>query len=67
LETASLNQAELAEYCRNKGLFAEQVSAWRSACMDANSNVKEQVKAFTIETKKDKKQINQHASPFNSG
>jgi transposase len=27
--------------------------------MDANANVKEQEKAFTIETKKDKKQINQ--------
>jgi len=27
--------------------------------MDANSNVKEQEKAFTIEAKKDKKQINQ--------
>jgi len=57
LETASLNQAELAEYCRNKGLYAEQIAAWRSACMDANSNVKEQEKAFTIESKKDKKQI----------
>ena len=59
LETASLNQAELAEYCRNKGLYAEQVSAWRSACMDANANVNEQEKAFTIEAKKDKKQIHQ--------
>ena len=59
LETASLNQAELAEYCRNKGLYAEQVSAWRSACMDANANVKEQEKAFIIEAKKDKKQIHQ--------
>jgi transposase len=61
LEIASLNQAELAEYCRNKGLFAEQVSAWRSACMDANSNVKEQEKeqekAFTIEAKKDKSRL----------
>jgi transposase len=59
LETTSLNQAELAEYCRNKGLYAEQISAWRSACMDANANVEEQEKTFTIETKKDKKQINQ--------
>ena len=27
--------------------------------MDANSNIKEQEKVFTIEAKKDKKQINQ--------
>jgi transposase len=61
LETASLNQAELSEYCRNKGLYIEQISAWRSACMDANANanVKKREKAFTIEAKKDKKQINQ--------
>ena len=37
----------------------EQVSAWRNACIDANANVKEQEKAFSTETKKDKKQINQ--------
>ena len=59
LETASLNQAELAEYCRKKGLYAEQIAAWKNACMDANANVKEQEKTFTIEAKKDKKQINQ--------
>ena len=58
LETASLNEAELAQYCRKKGLYTEQVAAWKSACMDANANVKEQEKAFTIEAKKDKKQIN---------
>ena len=58
LETASLNEAELAQYCRKKGLYVEQVAAWKSACMEANSNVKEQEKAFNIESKKDKKQIN---------
>ena len=57
LETASLNQAELAEYCRNKGLYVEQIVAWRSACMDANANVKEQEKFFTIEAKKTKNRL----------
>lgn len=32
VETAGLAQAELAEYCRKKGLFIEQVQAWRQAC-----------------------------------
>ena len=32
VETASLSEAELAEYCRKKGLFIEQVRAWREAC-----------------------------------
>jgi transposase-like protein len=30
LETASLAEAELGEYCRAKGLYPEQVRAWRS-------------------------------------
>lgn len=37
LESASLNEAELAEYCRRKGLYVEQVKAWREACEQANS------------------------------
>ena len=57
LETASLNEAELALYCRKKGLYAEQITTWRSACVDANANVKEHEKAFNLETKKDKNQI----------
>ena len=39
LESASLNAAELAEYCRRKGLYVEQISAWREACEQANSPV----------------------------
>lgn len=38
LETATLNAAELAEYCRRKGLYAEQIAAWRHACSTANAN-----------------------------
>ena len=36
LEAASLNEAELAEYCRKKGLYVEQVASWRKACLQAN-------------------------------
>jgi len=31
IETASLNEEELAAYCRRKGLYAEQVARWREA------------------------------------
>lgn len=37
LETARMNEAELAEYCRGKGLFVEQVADWREACQQANA------------------------------
>ena len=39
LESASLNAAELAEYCRRKGLYVEQIKAWREAYEQANGPV----------------------------
>ena len=38
VETASLNEHELGEYCRRKGLYAEQVSQWREKCLQANAS-----------------------------
>ncbi len=35
VETAALNETELAEYCRSRGLYPEQVRAWRAACEQA--------------------------------
>ncbi len=37
LESASLNEVELGEYCRRKGLYPQQITAWREACMQANT------------------------------
>ena len=36
VETASMNETDLAEYARKKGLYVEQIKAWRDACMNAN-------------------------------
>lgn len=36
LETAPLSETELAEYCRSRGLFPEQVKRWRASCEAAN-------------------------------
>ena len=36
LETAGLNATELSAYCRQKGLYPEQVDHWRQASQDAN-------------------------------
>lgn len=35
VEAASLNEAELAEYCRKQGLYPEQVRAWRAQAEQA--------------------------------
>jgi len=37
METATLNELELGEYCRRKGLFAEQIATWRETCREANA------------------------------
>ncbi|MFQ6540250.1 MULTISPECIES: transposase [Aphanothece] len=37
LKTAGLNDTELGAYCRERGLFPEQVSRWRQAATDANA------------------------------
>ena len=35
METAALNESERAEYCRKRGLYPQQITAWRRACEPA--------------------------------
>lgn len=37
LETASLNEHELSEYCRSRGLYAENIQQWRNAAVAGQS------------------------------
>ena len=37
LETAGFNATESGGYCRERGLFPEQVDRWRKAAQDANA------------------------------
>ncbi|XOV87359.1 MAG: IS3 family transposase [Pseudomonadota bacterium] len=57
LETAPLSAAELAEYCRKKGLYAEQVASWREACIKGNLTAAELDKAQREQSRQDKQQI----------
>ena len=36
VETAAMNESERSEYCRKRGLYPEQLAAWRRACEQAN-------------------------------
>jgi len=36
--------AELNKYCRKHGLYPEQIKAWKTACIGANSQAYEQSK-----------------------
>jgi hypothetical protein len=37
LETAAFNATELSAYCRERGLYPEQVSHWRQVAQNANA------------------------------
>ena len=37
VETAAMNEAERAEYCRKRGLYVEQLQVWRQTCEHANA------------------------------
>lgn len=37
MQTAGHSEAELAIYCRENGLYPEQIQRWRRACENANS------------------------------
>lgn len=38
VETAMLNETEIGEYCRKRGLYPEQLRAWRTSCEQANAD-----------------------------
>ena len=59
VETAAMNETELSEYCRRRGLYREQLSAWRAACERANDWDRSAARQIARETKDDRKRIQQ--------
>ena len=57
VETAAMNAADLAEYCRQRGLFAEQITAWQVACEQANDWERASSARLSQATKDEKKRI----------
>jgi len=66
LGTAALSAAELAEYCRLRGLHAEQIAAWREAFRSANANASEQARCQREQSKEDRKRIRQLGKELHS-
>lgn len=52
LETASLNETELSEYCRRKGLFPQQITVWQENCRQAHAPQTSKADKTTIRTQK---------------
>lgn len=57
LETAALNEVDLAEYCRKRGVYPGQIAAWRSACEQANDWDRASTARLGRATKEEKKRV----------
>lgn len=59
LQTASMSQIEIAEFCRAKGLYPEQIQRWRNACQNANDWNQKQSSELEKERRKDRSNLKQ--------
>ncbi len=59
VETASLNAAGLAEYCRKRGIYPEQIAQWRRSCEEANAWDEVSTKRLKEQRRFDQKMIKQ--------
>ena len=57
METASLSEIEVSEYCRKKGIYPEQIQDWKSACEKANDWDRHSNKQLQKSIKKEQKKI----------
>jgi transposase-like protein len=54
LETYTMNETELAEYCREKGLYREQIEIWKKACLTANGRDLAQTKQLNADLRSER-------------
>lgn len=56
VESAGMNETELAEYARKKELYVEQIKTWKDACMNANGGVAKEAARLNRELKDSEKE-----------
>ena len=59
VETAPLSESELSQYCREKGLYPEQVKRWKQDCLQGFQNSEITGKEIQRQSKADKSEIKQ--------
>lgn len=59
IETAPLNEVELSEYCRSKGLFKKQVDQWKVEALSGYQKSVQTKKQQSRHRQEDKKKIKQ--------
>lgn len=56
VETAVMNETELAAYAREKGLYVEQINSWKDACINANGGLAREAARLNRELKASEKE-----------
>ena len=59
VETMPLSESELSQYCREKGLYVEQVKAWKQDCLEGFRSSPERSLKAQRQSKADKKRVRQ--------
>lgn len=57
IETAPLSESELSQYCREKGLYVEQIKQWKSHCLTGFNIGQDQQKEAAKKAKADQRKI----------
>ncbi len=57
VQTYSMNEAEISEYCRKRGIYPEQIAAWRQTCKKANAQAGELEKSQRSTAREEKKKV----------
>jgi transposase-like protein len=57
IETAAMSEAELGAYCREKGLYPEQVQRWKEACLQGAGMQEDLEKATQKQQRESRKTI----------
>ena len=65
METAAMSESEVSAFCRERGLFPEQLSQWRTACEQANDWQQSADKELKASTKTDRKTISKLEKELN--
>jgi len=59
LETSTLTETELAEYCRRKGIYVDDIKNWKEQCLKANISSSEDPKKLKESLKEEKNKTKQ--------
>ncbi len=54
IETAAMNEGQLSEYCRSKGLYAEQIEQWKASALSGYQH-SEQIEKEKVRSRQDDK------------